>query len=131
MERYQLIEEIAVIDSGSEDNTLEVARSFGADTYLSSEILPELGKKMGKGENLWKAIYQLNGDIIVYVDADISNIHPRFVYGLVAPLIKRSEVQYVKAFYDRPLALSGSLRDRKSTRLNSSHVAISYAVFYL
>src|SRR5690625_4481343 len=38
----------------------------------------------------------------------------------------------------RPLALgrknwlfAGSLRDRKSTRLNSSHVAISYAVFCL
>src|SRR5690625_7938111 len=51
MERYPLIDEIAVIDSGSEDNTLEVARSFGADTYLSSEILPELGKKMGKGRS--------------------------------------------------------------------------------
>ena len=31
--------------------------SFGAETYLSSEILPELSHKKGKGENLWKAIY--------------------------------------------------------------------------
>src|SRR5690625_801127 len=30
-----------------------------------------------------------------------------------------------------PLELAGRLRDRKSTRLNSSHVAISYAVFCL
>src|SRR5699024_11556394 len=29
------------------------------------------------------------------------------------------------------LALAGSLQDRKSTRLNSSHVSISYAVFCL
>jgi len=130
MERYPLIDEIAVIDSGSEDNTLEVARSFGADTYLSSEILPELGKKMGKGENLWKAIYQLNGDIIVYVDADISNIHPRFVYGLVAPLIKRSEVQYVKAFYDRPLALSGSLRASGGGRVTEILVRPLFSLFF-
>lgn len=106
MERYPLLDEIAVIDSGSEDKTLEVAREFGADVYLASDILPEAGEKHGKGENLWKAIYQLSGDIIVYVDADIKNIHPRFVYGLVAPLVYRPEIKYVKAFYDRPLAFS-------------------------
>jgi glucosyl-3-phosphoglycerate synthase len=106
MERYPLLDEIAVIDSGSEDRTREIAASYGADVYLSSEILPDQDARRGKGENLWKAIYQLNGDIIVYVDADIKNIHPRFVYGLVAPLIYRDEVKYVKAFYDRPLAFS-------------------------
>src|SRR5690606_40269642 len=31
----------------------------------------------------------------------------------------------------RPCALASATRDRKSTRLNSSHVKISYAVFYL
>src|SRR5437870_6827596 len=30
-----------------------------------------------------------------------------------------------------PLQVPGEVRDRKSTRLNSSHVAISYAVFCL
>ena len=106
MERYPLLDEIAIIDSGSDDKTRDVAASFGADVYLASDILPEAGEKKGKGENLWKAIYQLQGDIIVYVDADIKNIHPRFVYGLVAPLVYRPEVKYVKAFYDRPLAFS-------------------------
>ena len=73
MERYPLIDELAVIDSGSSDKTLEVAKSFGADTYLASDILPEVGNKPGKGENLWKAIHQLEGDIICYVDADIKH----------------------------------------------------------
>lgn len=106
MERYPLLDEIVVIDSGSEDRTREIAASYGADVYLASEILPDREGRRGKGENLWKAIYQLRGDIIVYVDADIKNIHPRFVYGLVAPLIYREEIKYVKAFYDRPLAFS-------------------------
>ena len=75
MQRYPLVDEIAVIDSGSTDQTLEIASSFGADTYLASDILPEVEPKRGKGENLWKAIYQLKGDIIVYIDADIKNIH--------------------------------------------------------
>jgi len=110
MQRYPLLDEIAVIDSGSSDDTREVAASFGADVYLSAEILKSMGEKKGKGENLWKAIYQLKGDIIVYIDADIKNIHPRFVYGLLAPLIYRPKINYVKAFYDRPLASSQGIR---------------------
>lgn len=130
MNRYPLIDEIAVIDSGSEDDTLKVAANYGADTYLSSDILPGLEPKMGKGENLWKAIYQLKGDIIVYVDADITNIHPRFVYGLVAPLIYREEVKYVKAFYDRPLAFSGNVRASGGGRVTEILVRPLFSLFF-
>ena len=63
MERYPLIDEFAVIDSGSKDKTLEVAKNYGADVYLASDILPEVGDKRGKGENLWKAIHQLKGTL--------------------------------------------------------------------
>ncbi len=128
--RYPLLDEIAVIDSGSEDKTLEVAASFGADTYLSNDILPEIEAKKGKGENLWKAIYQLKGDIIVYIDADIKNIHPRFVYGLVAPLIYRPEVQYVKAFYDRPLAFSQGVRPSGGGRVTEILVRPLFSLFF-
>ena len=130
MERYPLIDEIAVIDSGSTDKTLEVAASFGADVYLASKILPEVGDKPGKGENLWKAIYQLKGDIICYVDADIKNIHPRFAYGLVAPLIYRDEIKYVKAFYDRPLAFSTGIRPSGGGRVTEILVRPLFSLFY-
>ena len=130
MNRYPLLDEIAVIDSGSEDRTLEVASSFGADTYLSAEILPEEGVKRGKGENLWKAIHQLKGDIIVYVDADIKNIHHRFVYGLVGPLIHRPEVSYVKAFYDRPLAFSDSVRPSGGGRVTEILTRPLFSLFF-
>ena len=128
--RYPLLDEIAVIDSGSDDNTLEVAKTYGADTYLSADILPHLEPKMGKGENLWKAIHQLKGDIIVYVDADISNIHPRFVYGLVAPLIHRDEIQYVKAFYDRPLAYSSGIRPSGGGRVTEILTRPLFSLFF-
>jgi len=130
MERYPLLDEIAVIDSGSDDKTLDVAKNYGADTYLASDILPHLEPKRGKGENLWKAIYQLKGDIIVYVDADISNIHPRFVYGLVAPLIFREEVKYVKGFYDRPLAFSGNVRASGGGRVTEILVRPLFSLFF-
>ena len=130
MERYPLIDEFAVIDSGSSDKTLEVAASYGADVYLASDILPEVGDKRGKGENLWKAIHQLKGDVICYVDADISNIHPRFVYGLVAPLIHREEIHYVKAFYDRPLNYSSGLRSTGGGRVTEILIRPLFSLFY-
>ena len=130
MERYALIDEFAVIDSGSQDKTLEVAGNYGADVYLASDILPEVGEKRGKGENLWKAIHQLKGDVICYVDADISNIHPRFVYGLVAPLIRRNEVHYVKAFYDRPLNYSSGLRASGGGRVTEILIRPLFSLFY-
>jgi|SRR6056297_145489 len=129
-QRYPLLDEIAVIDSGSTDRTLEVAASFGADTYLSSDILPDLDPKRGKGENLWKAIHQLSGDIIVYIDADIKNIHPRFVYGLLGPLIQREETKYVKAFYDRPLAFSQGVRPSGGGRVTEILIRPLFSLFF-
>jgi glucosyl-3-phosphoglycerate synthase len=130
MDRYPLLDEIAVIDSGSTDRTREIASTFGADVYLSADILPQYGEKKGKGENLWKAVYELTGDIIVYVDADIKNIHPRFVYGLVAPLIYRPEVHYVKAFYDRPLAFSQGVRPSGGGRVTEILVRPLFSLFF-
>lgn len=130
MDRYPLLDEIAVIDSGSSDSTREIASTFGADVYLSAEILPQYGEKKGKGENLWKAVYELTGDIIVYVDADIKNIHPRFVYGLVAPLIYRPQVHYVKAFYDRPLAFSQGVRPSGGGRVTEILTRPLFSLFF-
>ncbi|MBN1257291.1 MAG: glucosyl-3-phosphoglycerate synthase [Planctomycetes bacterium] len=129
MHRYPLLDEIAVIDSGSRDRTCETAASYGADVYLANEILPELGDRKGKGENLWKAIYQLKGDIIVYIDADIKNIHPRFVYGLVAPLLYNQKTQYVKAFYDRPLAFSQGVRPSGGGRVTEILIRPLFSLF--
>ena len=130
MQRYPLLDEIAVIDSGSTDETRSVAEKFGADTYLAHEILPDLEEKKGKGENLWKAIYQLRGDIIVYIDADIKNIHPRFVYGLLAPLLYHDEVSYVKAFYERPLSFSKVLRPTGGGRVTEILIRPLLSLFY-
>ncbi len=130
VDRYPLVDEIAVIDSGSNDRTCEIAASFGADVYIASEQLTECGDHPGKGENLWKALYLLTGDIIVYVDTDIKNIHPRFVYGLVGPLIGDPEVHYVKAFYDRPLAYSGGLRPTGGGRVTEILIRPLFSLFY-
>jgi glucosyl-3-phosphoglycerate synthase len=107
MDRVPLVDELLVIDSASTDRTVEIARELGAPVRQHDTILPELGSYVGKGEALWKSLYELRGDIVVWVDTDIRNIQPRFVYGLLGPLLRESRIHYVKAFYQRPLTAGG------------------------
>ena len=103
MEQVPLLDEVVLIDSGSVDYTREIASDLGIDVYLHQEILPEYGAFNGKGEALWKSLHVLKGDLIAWVDTDIKNIHPRFVYGILGPLLRVPHIQYVKGYYRRPL----------------------------
>jgi len=103
MEQIPLLDEIILIDSGSVDYTREIAADLGIPVYIHQEILPQYGAYHGKGEALWKSLYVLTGDIVAWIDTDIKNIHPRFVYGILGPLLRDRRIQYVKGFYRRPL----------------------------
>ena len=131
MTRYPLLDELVVIDSGSTDNTLEIASSFGADVYDANEILPHLQKFKGKGENLWKALYITKGDIIVYIDADIKNIHHRFAYGLIGPLLLHDRIKYSKAFYDRPISIGkNKIRPTGGGRVTELVIRPLFSLFF-
>ena len=110
MERFPLVDEIVVIDSDSEDRTRDIAREEGVPVHIHSQILPGTGNYVGKGEALWKSLHVLRGDIVVWIDTDVSNAHPKFVYGIVGPLLMRPDLQFVKAFYQRPLRVDGELQ---------------------
>lgn len=103
MENVPLVDELAVIDSASSDRTVESAKGAGAVVYQDRDILPDIEPFAGKGEALWKSLFVLRGDIILWLDADITNFHPRFVFGPLGPLLTDPEVGYVKSFYRRPL----------------------------
>ena len=131
MMRYPLLDEIVVIDSGSTDKTRDIASAFGADVYEATEILPHLEKFKGKGENLWKALYITQGDIIVYLDADIKNIHHRFAYALLGPLLLFDHIKYVKAFYDRPIAIGKSkIRPTGGGRVTELVIRPLFSLFF-
>jgi glucosyl-3-phosphoglycerate synthase len=109
--------ELLVIDSASTDRTVDIVRELGVPLRQHDEILPELGSYPGKGEALWKSLHELRGDIVVWVDTDIRNIQPRFVYGLVGPLLRESRIQYVKGFYHRPLKSGGGYQADEGGRV--------------
>jgi glycosyltransferase involved in cell wall biosynthesis/nucleotide-binding universal stress UspA family protein len=98
-----LLDEIVLIDSSSDDRTRDIAHSFDIPVYIHQTVLPEYGSRPGKGEALWKSLYCTRGDIVIWLDTDIVNIHPRFVYGLIGPLLLGHDIQFVKGFYRRPL----------------------------
>ena len=110
VERFPLVDELVVIDSRSDDRTREIAKEEGVPVFIHDEILPELGSYRGKGEALWKSLHVLTGDIVVWIDTDVTSAHPKFVYGIVGPLLVRPDLQFVKAFYQRPLHIGDELQ---------------------
>ncbi len=106
VEREPLVDELVVMDAGSTDGTGEAAAAEGATVVVETEVLPEEGTVPGKGDALWKSLYVCSGDVLCWVDADIVNFHPRFVTGVVGPLLTHPELGYVKGFYERPIRQS-------------------------
>ncbi len=103
MDDTPLVDQLCVIDGGSHDGTRRVARSAGAEVYLQKDILPGVFQPLGKGDALWRSLFCMRGDIVVWIDSDIRNFHPRFIYGIVGPLLTRPHIRFVKGFYQRPI----------------------------
>jgi glucosyl-3-phosphoglycerate synthase len=101
-----LVDEVVVVDDGSADRTATVARAAGA-RVVGPDDVPEAAEHLGtrhggKGGALWRSLLATEGDLVVWVDADIRDFAARFVTGLVGPLLTRPDVDFVKGFYDRP-----------------------------
>ena len=111
MERVPLIDELLVIDSDSDDDTRSIAEAEGARVVVHSQVLPRYGTYVGKGEALWKSLYETTGDLVAWSDTDIQDWHPRFLYGTLGPLLVEPRTGYVKAYYQRPIVEGGVLKE--------------------
>ncbi|HEX5240486.1 MAG TPA: glucosyl-3-phosphoglycerate synthase, partial [Candidatus Limnocylindrales bacterium] len=109
--RVPLLDEVVVIDSASTDRTREIAEAEGARVVQHHEILSRYGAFRGKGEALWKSLYETSGDLVVWADTDVRNWHPRMVYGTLGPLLHEPRLQYVKGYYQRPIVQGGVMRE--------------------
>ncbi len=110
-ERVPLLDEVLVIDSASTDATREIAADAGARVVQHPDVLSRYGSFHGKGEALWKSLYETSGDIVVWADTDVRNWHSRMVYGTLGPLLVESRLQYVKGYYQRPIVEGGVLKE--------------------
>ena len=130
MDTHHLLDEIVLIDSASSDATREIARKMGLPVYIHQELLPEYGPRRGKGEALWKSLLVTKGDIVVWIDTDIVNIHPRFVYGVLGPLLTNPNLQLVKGFYQRPLKSEDRLQTAAGGRVTELTARPMINLFY-
>lgn len=108
MDAQPLIDELLVIDSDSTDETAAIARHAGAQVYSARDIAPELGWLPGKGEAMWKALFVATGDVLVFIDGDLTSFTPGYVTGLLGPLLTDQRIVLVKAFYDRDLGVEAA-----------------------
>jgi glucosyl-3-phosphoglycerate synthase len=111
MGRRPLVDELLVIDSASTDETVRIATDEGARVVQHAEVLPGYGSFPGKGEALWKSLHETTGDLIAWCDTDIRDWHPRFVYGVLGPLLAEPRLGYVKGYYQRPIVEGGVLKE--------------------
>ena len=102
VESVPLLDEILVVDDHSKDDTGGVAAAAGARVVHSADVLPDAGPGSGKGDAIWKSLAASTGDLVAWVDGDITDFGPRFVIGLLGPLLTSPAVQFVKGFYRRP-----------------------------
>ena len=100
-----LIDQLAVVDSGSQDATRRIAAREGAEVYDARELVPETGALLGKGDALWRSLVVLHGEIVCFVDADSEDFGEHFVTGLCGPLLSVPEIKFVKASYRRPFKI--------------------------
>lgn len=95
LHRLGLVDDVVVVDDGSTDATAARARAEGARVVGNR-------RGPGKGQALAAAVSATDADILVFLDADVTNFSGRFVIDLVAPLLADPGVQLVKASYRRP-----------------------------
>lgn len=92
-------DEVIVIDSDSTDATAARAADAGARVVNWREVDPR-EPWPGKGEALWRGVKAARGDVVVFVDADVTSLEPWWVDALAAPLDDET-VHLVKASYTR------------------------------
>lgn len=105
-----LVDDLLVVDSDSTDATARIARDAGARVAATTEVLPGIPTVAGKGEAMWRGLAATEGDVVVFLDADLRSFTPDYVSALLGPILSDPGVQLVKACYDRPLISEGGRR---------------------
>lgn len=141
------IDEIVVVDAASADGTARIAAEAGAKVVQEGELMnggwsvqdgesarggerAGLGPVLGKGDAMWRALSVLEGELVVFLDADTAGFSGHFATGLLGPLVCEPEVQFVKAFYRRPFEHGGISLPEGGGRVNHLLARPALAIFY-
>ena len=99
---HGIVDELLVVDAGSEDGTIEVCAQLGVPVVQEDALLAQFGPAQGKGDAMWRGLSATSGEIVAFVDGDSTGIRPGFVRGLLGPLLCHQELALVKGAFARP-----------------------------
>ncbi|MDQ2622975.1 MAG: glucosyl-3-phosphoglycerate synthase [Actinomycetota bacterium] len=97
-----LVGQILVVDADSPDGTAATARDAGAEVISENDLMAGTGPVLGKGDAMWRSLEAVDGEIVVFIDGDIADFGRHYVTGLIGPLCREPEKQFVKGSYRRP-----------------------------
>jgi glucosyl-3-phosphoglycerate synthase len=104
-----LLDQVIVVDGRSTDGTVRIAENAGVDVYQQDALMPQLGPALGKGDAMWRALGQVDGDVIAFADTDTRGFRCESVGAMLAPLLVDPDIQFVKAAFRRPFAAVNSV----------------------
>lgn len=82
--KSKLIDEIIVVDDGSDDNTFKVVRKFNPKVkYIRNQI------NKGKGFSMNKGVKNTNAEILFFCDSDLKNLTPEIIDKIIWPVLKK------------------------------------------
>lgn len=67
--------------------------------------MTEFGPVRGKGDAMWRSLSVCTGELVVFVDGDVSDFAGHYASGLLGPLLVDSEIDFVRGRFERPFAV--------------------------
>jgi glucosyl-3-phosphoglycerate synthase len=102
LRRVGLVDELIVVDAGSQDGTARRAAGCGATVLQQDELRPELGPALGKGDAMWRALQASRGEVVCFMDGDTADPHSDHLLGLLGPVLSDPTIALVKGAFARP-----------------------------
>ncbi len=129
MDQCALVDELIVIDGNSVDKTVEISKSSGAKVYSVSDVAGGT-QPAGKGTAMWRSLFFVSSTIVVFVDADIENFDTHFITAQIAPFLGKEPVDFVKAFYERPIHSGDTLQQTGGGRVTELLIRPLFSRFF-
>ncbi|HEX3433032.1 MAG TPA: glucosyl-3-phosphoglycerate synthase [Solirubrobacteraceae bacterium] len=104
-----LLDELLVVDSNSRDGSARIAEEHGLAVVQENELCADLGPARGKGDAMWRALGELDSEIVAFVDTDTEQFGEHFIPGLLGPLVCEPAVALVKGRFRRPFRFAAGL----------------------